>query len=68
MVVDKQSLIGLKEEEIRVDFIIEVINMLIKLKNKAFSQAEYNKVNEIAEIISKEFYEMRDILIKVKSE
>ena len=62
MVVDKHTIIGLKDDEIRIDFVIEVSNMLIKLKKKAFSQSEYDKVNEMAKVIINEFNEMETII------
>ena len=66
MVVDKSSVIGLKDNEIRIDFIIKASNMLIKLKNEAVSQAEYDKTNEMAKVIAVDFEEIKEILIGSK--
>lgn len=60
MVVDKHTVIGLQEDEIRIDFIREVCKALANLQ--AFSSAEIEKVNKMAEIFAEEMEELKGVI------
>ena len=59
MIVDKHSIIDLKRDEIRLDFMQEVCKSLVRLRELAFSRAEYDKVNEMASLFAEELYEFK---------